>query len=109
MNYARPIPRDSGGAQLDGYPAPFISSVGSVNHWSSENAVASSVINLSPNSTGIEIAAQGGQGVVIRWVPLTETAAVAPRASVVSSGLGANFHHHIQPSAIRRFVIPRET
>src|SRR3990167_10448308 len=98
MNYARPIPRDSGGSQLDGYPTPEKAIV----RWSVENQVASSVINLNSASTGIEITATTGQGAVIRWVPTTETAAVAPRASVVSSGLTANFDHHIQPNTVRR-------
>ena len=105
-NYARPIARDQGGAQLDGYPAPDKAIV----RWNVENQVASSVINLNSTSTGIEIMPTGAQGAKIRWVPVTETAAAAgAKASVIASGLGANFDHHIQPSTMRRFIIPKET
>lgn len=105
MNYARQIPRDNGGADLIGYPAP----IKAVVRWNVENQVASSVISLNSDSSYIEISTTAGSGAVIRWVPTTETAAVAPRASVVASGLGANFDHHIQPASTRRFVIPKET
>ena len=105
MNYAKAIPRDTGGAEMIGYPAPFKAVV----RWNVETQVASSVISLNPTSTGIEISVTGGEGALIRWVARTETAAVAPRASVVASGLGANFDHHIQPNQIRRFIIPKET
>ena len=50
-----------------------------------------------------------GEGIVIRWVPTTETAAVAPRGSVIASGLGANFDHLVPVNTVRRFAVPRET
>lgn len=104
-NYANPTPRDKGGSEMQEWPAPIRASVVSV----SDNAVASSVISLQPNTTQIEVSAVGG-GAVIRWVPLTETAAAAgPKASVVASGLGANFDHHIPAGQLRQFVVPRET
>jgi hypothetical protein len=34
---------------------------------------------------------------------------VAPRASVVASGAGANYDHFIPTGTVRRFVVPRET
>lgn len=107
-NYAKSVPRDIGGATLDGYPAPYVSSVGQLRQRT-DNATVSSVINLNPTTQTIEIASFGGQGAVIRWIPTTETAAVSPFASVISSGLTANFHHHIQPNTVRSFVIPKET
>ena len=105
MNYVKSLPRDTGGAAMQEFPAP-VTSTARVN---TDNAAVSSVISLQPTTTAIEVGAFGGQGAVIRWVPVTETAAVAPRASVISSGATANFDHYIPPSTIRRFVIPKET
>lgn len=103
--YAKRIPIDNGGNEMQAYPAPIRASVVSV----SDNAVASSVISLQPNTTQIEVGVIGGLGAVIRWVPTAETAAVAPRASVVASGLGANFDHFIPAGSRDRFVVPKET
>lgn len=104
-NYAKSLARDTGGEPMQEYPAPYISQ----EQYNSANAVVSSVINLTPNTTSLEVGAFGGQGVVIRWIPVTETATVSPFASVVSSGLGANYDHWIPPSTMRRFVVPKET
>ena|SRR3990167_3197636 len=104
-NYAKPIPLDKGNTPLQEFPAPYLA-LARVN---TDNAVASSAISLNPNTTIIEVGAFGGQGAVIRWVALTETPSVAPRASVVASGAGANFDHYVPPSAYRRFVVPKET
>ena len=90
---------------MQAYPAPYVGTA----RANRDNAVASSVISLNPNTTALEVGTFGGQGVVIRWVPTTETAAVSPFASVISSGLGANFDHFVPPSTYRRFVIPKET
>lgn len=105
MNWPRLLPRDQGGAPMQEYPAPFVAN----NRYNSTNAVNSSVISLHPNTSAIEVGAFGGQGVVIRWIPVTETASVSPFASVISSGVGANFDHYVPPSTYRRFVIPKET
>lgn len=104
-NYAKSLPRDTGNSPMQSFPAPYPAQ----EQYTTENAVASSVISLTPNTTSIEVGAFGGQGVVIRWVPLTETASVAPRASVVASGLGANYDHYVPPSQYRSFVVPKET
>lgn len=87
------------------YPAPYLSQARN----NATAAAASSVVSLNPNTTHLEVGAFGGQGAVIRWIPTTETAAGTPFASVISSGLGANYDHYIPPSTYRRFVIPRET
>ena len=105
-NYAKNIPRDTGGAGMTDFPAPVISQT----RYHNENAVASSVISLNPNTTQIEVGVFGGQGAVIRWVPITETAAAAgAKASVIASGLGANFDHFIPAGTYRQFVVPKET
>jgi hypothetical protein len=106
MNYAKNLPRDTGGEPMQNFPAPFKA----VNRITSENQVASSVITLHPDTTTLEVGAFGGQGAVIRWVPNTETAAAAgAKASVVASGAGANYDHYVPPSNYRRFVVPKET
>lgn len=103
--YINKIPSDRSSTPLQEFPAP----VKALNVFLTENGVASSVANLHPNTTSLEVSTFAGQGAVLRWVPLTETAAVAPRGSVVASGLGANFDHHIPAGTIRRFAIPQET
>lgn len=107
-NYARKFAYDlSGEARIDA-PPPYTA----LTAYMRENAVASSVISLNPNTVDIEISAVGQQsnsGLVIRWIPLTETAAVGARGSVVASGLGANFDHWIPGNSTRRFVVPKET
>lgn len=104
-NYVRNLPRDKGGETLQEFPAPTIA----VQQTVTDNTAVSSVINIHPNTSSLEVSALGGQGVVIRWIKTTETAATAPFASVVASGLGANFDHHIPAGQLRRFAVPQET
>jgi hypothetical protein len=108
LNYAKSIPIDEGGTPLQGYPAPYLSNA--VTH--KPNCSSSSVLYLNPNTTVIEIAAYGGQGVAIRWVPSVEGAAATPFGSVVAAtsllGITPNFVHIIPSENVRRFVIPRE-
>ncbi len=106
-NYAKRLAQDTAGQERVDAAPPFIA----IEQWQVENAVASSVISLQPNTTDIEVASFGGQGIVIRWVPLTETAAAAgAKASVIASGLGANFDFYVAPGQNpRRFVVPKET
>ena len=105
-NYVNPLPRDKGSEALQEFP-PAVRAITSV--MMRENAIASSVMLLDPNATSIEVNAVGGQGIAIRWVALTETPAQSPRASVIASGLGANFDHMIHPGEVRKFAIPKET
>lgn len=106
MNYAKQLAIDKGGTPLQEYPAPF-KAVASV--FFRDNLPSSSVVTLDQNASTIEVGTSGGQGVVIRWVPLTETASVAPFGSVISSGATANFDHFVPPATYRRFVLPKET
>jgi hypothetical protein len=105
VNYAKSLPKDKSGESMQEFPAPALS----VTRHTTTNAVASSVISLSGDTTTVEVGAFGGQGAVIRWIPLTETAAVGAKASVIASGAGVNYDHYIPPSTVRRFVVPRET
>lgn len=105
-NYVNPIPRDKGDAPLQEFPAPVRAITSVVMH---ENDVASSALALHPNATHIEVNALGGQGIAIRWVAAAETPTQSPRASVIASGLGANFDHLIPAGTYRKFAIPKET
>ena len=62
MNYAKNLPRDTGGSPMQDFPAPFVST----SRIMTTNAVASSVISLHPDTTTLEVGAFGGQGAVIR-------------------------------------------
>lgn len=104
-NYAKPLAVDQKGAALQEYPAPYIAQA----RYNDDNGVASSTISLTPNTTTIEVGAVGGQGLVTRWIPVTETATVIPYGSVISSGVAANFDHFIPPNQYRRLVVPVET
>lgn len=104
-NYTKPVPRDTGGAELHNYPPAYPTQT----RYATSNGVASSVISLQPTTTCIEVGAFGGQGAFIRWIPTTETASVSPFASVIASGAGVNFDHYIPVNQYRQFVLPKET
>lgn len=101
INYAKALPIDESMNPLQNSPAP----VPAIKAWNITNGVASSVISLQPNTTRLEVAAFGGQGVVIKWIPVTDTTS----ASVTSSGLTANFDNFVPAGTNRQFVVPRET
>lgn len=100
MNYVKSIPKDIGGNALTESPAP----VKAQAQYYRDNGVASSVITLTDNTTQIEVGTSGGGGALLRWVPITETAA-APAGSVITT----NFDHFIAPNEVRTFAVPRET
>jgi len=104
-NYAEPQGIDKSGAPMHNCPSPVVSNT----RYQKENGVISSVISLHPQTSQIEVSTSGGQGAVIRWVPLTETAGVAPAGSVIASGLTANFDHHVPAGTYRQFIVPKET
>ena len=105
MNYAKNLPRDTSGEAMQEYPSPFVATA----RYNKDNGAVSSVISLHPATSQVEVASFGGQGAVIRWVPLTETAAVGAAASVIAAGVGLNFDHYVPTGTYRRFVIPKET
>ena len=103
--YAKKQPIDESMNVLQNAPAPIVA----LRSWNVQNQVASSVVSLNPNTSRMEIGAvgpAGSQGVVIKWIPTTDTT----QASVISSGLTvANFDHWIPQGTTRWFVVPRET
>jgi hypothetical protein len=100
-NYSPKLPQDRAGAPMQEYPAPLKAKAQYV-----AAPVASSVVSLTDNTTAVEIGAIGGGGILMRWVPVTETAAGAPFGSVIASGAGANYDHFIPANQYRRFVVP---
>jgi hypothetical protein len=74
--------------------------------YASENASASSVITLTPDTTALEIVALGAgvTGGVMRWVRTADT-----QASVISAAGTANFEHVISNNVVRKFAVPIET
>jgi len=104
-NYAKSLGRDVNGNPFQEAPPPYPTLSSSMR----ENAVASSVLAINPNTTIIEVAAIGGEGIAIRWIPTTETASTSPYGSVIASGLGANYTHIVPAATFRRFIVPKET
>lgn len=100
LNYAK-------GKAVGNNSVPFYDSpppVRAIQRYYSENAIASSVITLSPNTTAIEIGAVNS-AVVMRWVAVGDTG-----ASVVGSVLATlNYDHAIGKDTVQRFVVPVET
>lgn len=103
-NWAKGVPVSRQAGSMDMWPAP----VKAQEQYQTENGVASSVISLQPQTTQIEVGTFGGQGATVRWIPRTETAAVSPFASVISSGVAANWDHWVPPGVNRYFVVPQE-
>lgn len=97
-NYAKTIAMDQGGNPMQGVPPPLLA----VGRYTSENAVASSVVTLTDNTTQIEVAAVG-QAVALRWVASSDT-----QGSVISAVGTANYDHVIPANQLRTFVIPQE-
>ena len=96
--YASPLPTDQKGNDLQNFPTAK-----KANAVNAGSALVSSVITLNDNTTTIEVAAMsgaGGSGLLLRWVPTTDTA-----ASVTSS----NFDNSVPPNYYRQFVVPIET
>ena len=98
-NYAKPVPRDNGGAAMTDSPAP----VKARAQFYKDNGSASSIQTLTDNTTQVEVGTTNG-GAIIRWIPATETA-VAPAGSVLTT----NFDHYIPANTVRYFVVPKES
>lgn len=95
MNYSPRLAQDKNNVPLQEYPAAIPAKARYVS-----TPVASSVITLTDNTTSLEVGAIGGGGVLLRWVPVTDTT-----ASVTT----ANFDHFIPANSYRRFVVPIDT
>lgn len=100
------LPKDAANGQMQEFPTPFKALVTRLRETAATSGV-SSVITLDDNTTILEITAVGGPA-FIRWVPTTETAAVAPAGSVIVAAGTANFDNSIAKDTVRRFAVPIE-
>lgn len=99
LQYAPRLPIDAGGNSMQELPAPIKAKA----VYASENSSTSSVISVTHNTTGVEVAAVGGAA-VLRWIATSDT-----QASVISAAGSANFDHVIPTGTYRRFVLPIES
>ena len=97
-NYAPAFGLDKNTNAYKGAPVTSV-----VARYTSENAIASSVITLTHDTTMLEIATLG-TGAAMRWVRTGDT-----EASLVTAVSGANFNHIVPPNTVRTFVIPKES
>lgn len=99
-NYAEPLPRDKTSTELlQEFPAPVLA----LQRYGSENAVASSVISVTHDTTVLEVTAIG-TAATLKWIATGNT-----NPSVISAAATANYDHVIAPNITRRFVIPIES
>lgn len=99
MNYAKAIPRDTGGAPMQTFPSPRVALA-----TTALSTGVSSLFSLNPNTTTIEVAAPT-VGVAIKWIGVG-----AAQTSVITSIQStANFDHVIPAATVRQFVVPKET
>lgn len=103
LNYAKSLPTDANGHDLQEFAAPYKPII----RYMRNNLTVSSVFTLNDNTTVVEISAVG-TSVAIRWIPVTETSGVSPFASVITTLGSENFDHIIPANYYRRFVVPQE-
>ena len=104
QNYARGVPMGNNQVPFQGNGTP--PAIKAIAQYLSENGTASSVITLTQNTTGVEIAAQTAP-VAMRWVFVAD-AATAATSVIAIAGATANFDHIIPANTYRRFVVPIE-
>lgn len=103
-NYAKQQPNDKEGQKMQNYDPAFKA----ITRYERNNLTVSSIFTLSDDTTIVEVAAVGTSA-AIRWVPVTETAAVTPFASVITLIGSENFDHVVAKDTVRQFVVPRES
>ncbi len=103
LNYPKEQPNDKQGVKMVQYDPAYKA----LARYGTNNPTVSSVITLTDDTTIVEIGAVNVP-VTIRWVPSTETAAVSPFASVITTGATANYDHVVAKDTTRQFVVPVE-
>lgn len=101
-NYAAGTPIGNNEVPIYNSPAP----VQAIEQYYSANAVASSVVTLTDNTTAIEIAA-GANPVIMRWVSVAD-ASTAATSVIALPSTSANFDHIVPANTVRRLVVPIE-
>ena len=104
-NYAAGTPVGNNQMPLYNSPAPF-KAIGTVADDSTPNT--SSILNLSANTTAIEVATSGGPA-FIQWLSQSTVDSSVAGTSVISTGAAANYDHMIPPNTVTRFVVPIST
>lgn len=94
------MPKDRTDSAMTDYPPPFPALATTVR----ENASASSVIGLNPNTTLIEVTAVT-TAAAIRWSNQSNLSA----SSSVITAVGGAFDNFIPSGQTRRFVVPRSS
>lgn len=100
-NYAPALGLDKNGIPIQNAPPP----VSVIASYHSENAVVSSMIGLTHNTTLVEVVGVGG-AVAIRWVRTGDGTGAA--TSVITTPGTTNFNHVVPADTVRQFVVPRE-
>lgn len=98
QNYGKLQAKDRTDEVYVGIPLPFPA----LATLSVENAVVSSVTNLNPNTTVIEVTATAAAA-ALKWTTATAT------ASVITAAGTANCDAVVAPNTTRMFVVPRNT
>lgn len=97
-NYAAGDAVGNNQMRISGAHAP----VKAVAQYYRSNGTSSSVVTMTPNTTAIEVGAQGAAA-ILRWVYVTD--GTGANSSVIST----NYDHVIPSGEVRRFVVPIET
>lgn len=99
INPYKNLPIDKNMNPMQDFPTPFLAKF----RTTSENATVSSIINLTPDTTTLEVSAIGGPA-VLRWVGTGDT-----QGSVITiAGATANYDNVIPTATVRRFAVPIE-
>jgi len=99
--YSPALPRDSGGETKFTYVPPKVALARAYK----ENAVASSILLLSHDTTEIEVAAVN-QHIALKWLSQSTIDSSVAGTSVITATGSGNWDHLVQQDTVRRFVVP---
>jgi len=97
-------PTGTNGEQMQELPDPKPA----FKSWGTGATAVSSILNLSDNTTVLDIAvlsASGAGGLALKWVGANDTTA---SSSVIASGASANFDHVVPSQWRMRIAVPVE-
>ena len=101
QNYAQMTPRDKGS-----YPRhDLVPAMTAKARTNKENAVTSSILNLTHDTTEIEVAAVNAH-VALKWLDQATIDSSVAGTSVITAAGSGNWDHIVQTDTVRRFVPP---
>lgn len=103
-NYSPEQPRDKNGQVKVTYPPAKPALATSTK----ENALASSILLLSHDTSEIEVAASG-QNIAGKWISRANIDASVAGTSVITAAGTANYDFMVGNNTVRRFVVPIST